>query len=226
MCNGAQRAGCERVYPLKSAESCAHDRMKIVSAEFIRSCLTPEQFPPGGIPEIAFVGRSNVGKSSVINSLLHRRDLAKVSRTPGKTRAVNLFQVSTSDPDLSTFYLVDLPGYGFAKVSRVTRAQWAPLLEAYLADRAPLLGVVLLVESRVVTDQDRQTLAWLRSIGHNPLVLATKADKLKPSERVRALRDTQRSLGLSEGEMLIPYSSVTGEGRDRVWGILKDWAKI
>jgi GTP-binding protein len=200
--------------------------MKIVSAEFIRSCLTPEQFPPGGIPEIAFAGRSNVGKSSVINSLLYRRDLAKVSRTPGKTRAVNLFQVSTSDLELSTFYLVDLPGYGFAKVSRVTRAQWAPLLEAYLADRAPLLGVVLLVESRVVTDQDRQTLAWLRSIGHNPLVLATKTDKLKPSERVRALRDTQRSLGLSEGEMLIPYSSVTGEGRDRVWGIFKDWAKI
>lgn len=199
--------------------------MKIVSAEFIRSCLTPEQFPPGDLAEIVVVGRSNVGKSSLINSLLHRRDLAKVSRTPGKTRAVNLFQVSTSDPDLSTFYLVDLPGYGFAKVSRDTRAQWAPLLDAYLTNRAPLLGVVLLVESRVVTDQDRQTLAWLRSIKHDPLVVATKADKLKPSERVRALRDTHGNLGLSEGEMLIPYSSVTGEGRDQVWGIFKDWAK-
>lgn len=199
--------------------------MKIVSAEFIRSCLTPEQFPRGEFGEIVVVGRSNVGKSSLINSLLHRRDLAKVSRTPGKTRAVNLFQVSTSDPDLSTFYLVDLPGYGFAKVSRVTRAQWAPLLDAYLADRTPLVGVVLLVESRVVTDQDRQTLAWLRSLGHNPLVVATKADKLKPSERVRTLRDTHRNLGLSEGEVLIPYSSVTGEGRDRVWGAFKDWAK-
>lgn len=200
--------------------------MKILSAEFIRSCLVPEQFPPGEIPEIAFVGRSNVGKSSLINSLLHRRDLAKVSRTPGKTRAVNLFLVSTSDPLLSKFYLVDLPGYGFAKVSRVTRAQWAPLLESYLADRAALRGLVLLIESRVVTDEDRHTLAWLRSIGHNPLVVATKADKLKPSERVRVLRDTHRNVGLSEEEMLIPYSSITGEGRDRVWGIFKDWAKI
>ena len=200
--------------------------MKILSAEFIRSCLVPEQFPPGEIPEIAFVGRSNVGKSSLINSLLHRRDLAKVSRTPGKTRAVNLFLVSTADPLLSRLYLVDLPGYGFAKVSRVTRAQWAPLLETYLADRAALRGLVLLIESRVVTDEDRNTLVWLRSIGHNPLVVATKADKLKPSERVRVLRESHRNLGLSEGEILIPYSSVTGEGRDRVWGMFKDWAKI
>lgn len=199
--------------------------MKVFAAEFIKSCVSPEQFPPGDLPEIAFVGRSNVGKSSLINSLLNRRDLAKVSRTPGKTRAVNLFLVSTSDPDLSQFYLVDLPGYGFAKVSKSIRAQWAPLIASYLTDRAPLLGVVLLVESRVVTDQDRQTIAWLRSIGRNPLVVATKADKLKPSERVRILRQVHLDLGLVEGEMLIPYSSVTGDGRDRVWGALRDLAK-
>jgi GTP-binding protein len=200
--------------------------MKILTAEFIRSCVAPEQFPPGDFREIAVVGRSNVGKSSLINSLLNRRDLAKVSRTPGKTRAVNLFRVATSDPDLAQFYLVDLPGYGFAKVSRSIRAEWEPLLEAYLTDRPPLLGVVLLVESRVVTDQDRQTLAWLRSVGHNPLVVATKADKLKPSERVRTLRQTHLDLGLIEGEMLIPYSAVTGDGRERVWGALRDLAKI
>lgn len=199
--------------------------MKIFAAEFIKSCVAPEQFPSGNLPEIAFVGRSNVGKSSLINSLLHRRDLAKVSRTPGKTRAVNWFLISTSDPDLSQFYLVDLPGYGFAKVSKSIRAQWAPLIESYLTGRASLLGVVLLVESRVVTDQDRQTIAWLRSIGRNPLVVATKADKLKPSERVRTLRQTHLDLGLLEGEMLIPYSSVTGDGRDRVWGALRDLAK-
>lgn len=199
--------------------------MKIFAAEFIKSCVSPEQFPSGDLPEIAFVGRSNVGKSSLINSLLNRRALAKISRTPGKTRAVNLFLVSTSDPDLSQFYLVDLPGYGFAKVSKSIRAQWAPLIESYLSGRASLLGVVLLVESRVVTDQDRQTIAWLRSIGRNPLVVATKADKLKPSERVRILRQTHLDLGLVEGEMLIPYSSVTGDGRDRVWGALRDLAK-
>ncbi|MDH5668582.1 MAG: ribosome biogenesis GTP-binding protein YihA/YsxC [Nitrospira sp.] len=199
--------------------------MKILSAEFIRSCVQPEQFPTGDLQEIAFVGRSNVGKSSLINSLLNRRDLAKVSRTPGKTRAVNAFVITTSDPDLRRFYLMDLPGYGFAKISRSARAQWGPLLESYLTGRASLLGVVLLVESRIVTEQDRQTLAWLRSIDQSPLVVATKADKMKPSERVRTLRQTRADLGLFEGEDLIPYSSMTGEGRDRVWGILRDWAR-
>lgn len=199
--------------------------MKIYSAEFIKSCLTPEQFPLDGLPEIAFVGRSNVGKSSLINSLLNRRELAKVSRAPGKTRAVNLFLISTSDPDLPRFYLVDLPGYGFAKVSRSIRAQWEPLIDAYLKDRTALLGVVLLVESRVVTDQDRQTIAWLRSIGRNPILVATKADKLKPGERVRILREIHLDLGLEEEEMLIPYSSVTGDGRNQVWTALRDLAK-
>lgn len=199
--------------------------MKIFSAEFIKSCVAPEHFPPGDLPEIAFVGRSNVGKSSLINSLLNRRDLAKVSRTPGKTRAVNLFLVSTSDSTLSQFYLVDLPGYGFAKVSKSQRAQWAPLIESYLSDRPPVLGVVLLVESRVVTDQDRQTLVWLRAVGHHPIVVATKADKLRPSERVRVLRQTHLELGLTEGEMLIPYSATTGDGRERLWGALRDLAK-
>ncbi len=199
--------------------------MKILKAEFIKSCVVPEQFPTGEYPEIAFVGRSNVGKSSLINSLLNRRELAKVSRTPGKTRAVNVFAVSTNDAGLSHFYLVDLPGYGFAKISKSIRAQWAPLIEEYFIKRASLFGVVLLVESRIVTDQDQQTLAWLRSIGHRTLVAATKVDKLKPSERVQTLRQTYAELGLTAEESLIPYSSTTGEGRDRLWGLLRDLAK-
>jgi len=137
---------------------------------------------------------------------------------------VNVFLVSTSDPDLSQFHLVDLPGYGFAKVSKSVRTQWGPLIEDYLVDRASLLGIVMLVDSRVVTDQDRQTIAWLRSIHRNPLVVATKVDKLKPSERVRTLRLTHRALGLVDGEMLIPYSSETGDGRDRLWGALREVA--
>ncbi len=198
--------------------------MKIFAAEFIKSCVSPEQFPSGNLHEVAFVGRSNVGKSSLINSLLNRRDLAKISRTPGKTRAVNVFLVSTSDPDLPQFHLVDLPGYGFAKVSKSVRTQWGPLMEDYLVDRASLLTVVMLVDSRVATDQDSQTLAWLRSIHRNPLIVATKVDKLKPGERVRTLNQTHRALGLAEGEMLIPYSSMTGDGRDRVWGAIRDVA--
>ncbi|NGZ01442.1 MAG: YihA family ribosome biogenesis GTP-binding protein [Nitrospira sp. WS238] len=196
--------------------------MKIFAAQFIKSCVSPEHFPSNEIIEIAFVGRSNVGKSSLINSLLNRRDLAKVSRTPGKTRAVNVFLISTSDPDLAQFHLVDLPGYGFAKVSKSLRIQWGPLMEDYLTDRVPLRGVVMLVDCRVVTEQDRQTIAWLRSIGRNPLVVATKVDKLKPSERVRTLKLTHRDLGLAQGETLIPYSSMTGDGREWVWGALRD----
>ncbi len=199
--------------------------MKILKAEFIKSCVAPEQFPNGEYPEVAFVGRSNVGKSSLINSLLNRRDLAKVSRTPGKTRAVNVFAVSTNDAGLAQFYLVDLPGYGFAKISKSVREQWAPLIEGYFINRASLFGVVLLVESRIVTEQDQQTLAWLRSIGYRPIVAATKVDKLKPSERVRTLRQTAAELGLATEENPIPYSSVTGEGRDRLWGLLRDLAK-
>jgi len=223
MCTEPESLG-RGLYPFTH---CSADRMtmKILGAEFIKSCVLPEHFPSGDYPEIAVVGRSNVGKSSLINSLLNRRDLAKVSRTPGKTRAVNIFLVSTTDTDLSTFYLVDLPGYGFAKISKSVRLQWGPLIEGYLTGRSSILGVVLLVESRVVTEQDQQTLAWLRSIGHNPLVVATKVDKLKPSERVRILRKTHTDLRLTEDERLIPYSSVTGDGRDRMWGILRDLAR-
>lgn len=196
--------------------------MKILKAEFIRSCVRPEHFPSDPIPEIAFVGRSNVGKSSLINSLLQRKCLAKVSRTPGKTRAVNLFSVTTDDPALSRFALADLPGYGYAKVSKTERSQWAPLIEQYLKGREQLCAVVMLVESRVLGSQDGQTLAWLRSIGCDPLVIATKVDKLKPSERVSALRRLKEGLCLEDGAGFMACSSVTGEGRERLWAALKE----
>ena len=196
--------------------------MRILNAEFIRSCAGPEHFPAGLVPEIAFVGRSNVGKSSLINSLLQRKGLAKVSRTPGKTRTVNLFSVVTDDPALSRFVLADLPGYGYAKVSKAERARWAPLIEQYLSGREQLRAVVLLVESRVLGAQDGDTIAWLRSIGCDPLVVATKVDKLKPSERVSALRRLREGLGVEDGTVFMVYSSVTGEGRERLWTALKD----
>ncbi len=195
--------------------------MKVLKAEFIRSCLTAEQLPAGAIPEIAFVGRSNVGKSSLINALLHRKGLAKVSRTPGKTRALNLFAVTTDDLAMSCLHIVDLPGYGYAKVSKTMRARWAPMIESYLANREQLRAVVLLIESRVPREQDGETVAWLTSIGRSPIVVATKADKVKPSERVAALRDLSNALGIDDREALIPFSSVTGEGRDRLWAALK-----
>jgi len=202
------------------------DTMKILTAEFIRSCVGPEQFPKGGVPEIAFVGRSNVGKSSLINSLLQRKSLAKVSRTPGKTRAVNVFSVVTGDAQLSRFVIVDLPGYGYAKVSKSIRAQWGPLLGAYLTGREEVRTVVLLVESRVPAARDRETIQWLVSIGHLPVVVATKVDKLKPSERVAGLRRLEAELGLDDRLPVIAYSSTTGEGRDRLWAVLKERTRI
>jgi len=193
--------------------------MKILAAEFIRSCVSPEQFPAEDLPEIAFVGRSNVGKSSLINSLLQRKGLAKVSKTPGKTRAVNWFSVSTDDASLRRFVLVDLPGYGYAKVSKRERASWAPLIERYLRRRNQLCAVVLLVESRVLGGQDRETLDWLTAVGCPPLVVATKVDKLNARERTAALRRLEEALPAPEGVMA--YSAVTGEGRDRLWQALK-----
>ena len=196
--------------------------MRILSAEFIRSCAGPEQFLKSDLPEVAFIGRSNVGKSSLINSLLQRKGLAKVSRTPGKTRLVNLFRITSDDPGLARFVVVDLPGYGYAKVSKALRAQWAPLVEQYLGGSEQLRVVVLLVESRVVSEQDRETIAWLLSIGRLPIVVATKVDKLKMSERVGTLRRLQEGLESVDGDAIIPYSSVTGEGRERLWAALKE----
>jgi GTP-binding protein len=195
--------------------------VKILSAEFIRSCLSVEQLPAGAIPEIAFAGRSNVGKSSLINALVQRKGLAKVSRTPGKTRALNLFAVRTDDLTMPRCHIVDLPGYGYAKVSKKVRAQWGPMVEGYLASREQLRAVVLLVESRVPREQDGETITWLTSIGRPPIVVATKADKLKTSERVGALRFLHDVLAIHDREALIPFSSVTGEGRDRLWAALK-----
>jgi GTP-binding protein len=195
--------------------------MRILTAEFIRSCAGPEQFLRGDLPEVAFIGRSNVGKSSLINSLLQRKGLAKVSRTPGKTRLVNLFRITSDDPGLAQFVVVDLPGYGYAKVSKELRTQWAPLIEQYLGGSEQLRAVVVLVESRVLSKQDHQTIAWLSSVGHPPIVVATKVDKLKMSERVGALRRLYAWLGMAEGDGIIPYSAVTGEGRERLWAVLK-----
>jgi GTP-binding protein len=153
---------------------------------------------------------------------LQRKGLAKVSRTPGKTRLVNLFRVTSDDPGLARFVVVDLPGYGYAKVSKAMRAQWAPLIEQYLDGSEQLRAVVVLVESRVVSEQDSQTIGWLSSVGRPPIVVATKVDKLKMSERISALRRLQEGLGLDGGDEVIPYSSVTGEGRDRLWAVLKE----
>lgn len=195
--------------------------MKILSAEFIKSCEKPEAFPRDGFPEVAFVGRSNVGKSSLLNSLLHRRKLAKVSRTPGKTCTANFFRLTAGDPLLKRFSWVDLPGYGYAKVAKSVQAQWGPMIEEYLSERPELMGVLLLVDARGVEGQDVTTFEWLRALGLRVVVVATKVDKLSRAERRGSLMAIRDSLNVPEGTELIPYSSITHEGRDELWRAIR-----
>ena len=195
--------------------------MKIVSAEFIRSCDGPEQFPRDDLPEVAFVGRSNVGKSSLINSLLNRKGLAKVSGTPGKTRTINFFRVTTTDPSARRFYVVDLPGYGYAKVAKSVRSHWRPMIERYLTDRQPLRGVLLLVDARGTEPHDGTTIQWLQQVWQQPVVVATRLDKLTRGARRASLVAIREALNLPAATALVPYSSVTHEGRDELWRVIR-----
>ena len=157
--------------------------MRIVGAEFTRSCVALEQFPPDRGVEFAIVGRSNVGKSSLINRLVQQKRLAHVSRTPGKTQAVNFFDLQTTDRALSPLRLVDLPGYGYARVSKALRAQWGPLIQRYLQERRSLACVLFLIDARGSEPTDVATFEWLRSLNLPVIVVITKIDKLKRGER-------------------------------------------
>jgi GTP-binding protein len=199
--------------------------MKVLSAEFVKSCESPEQFPRDRLPEIAFVGRSNVGKSSLINSLLGCKGLAKVSRTPGKTRILNFFRVMTADPLVKQFYLVDLPGYGYAKVAKSVRAHWGPMIEQYVKSRPTLRGVLLLVDPRRTDAPDAGTLAWLLGLGQRPVVVATKVDKLSRTDRRGHLETIRVGLDLGEDVPLVPYSSVSQEGRNELWQAIREIVK-
>lgn len=185
--------------------------MKIHTAEFVTSAPTLEQAPPDRQrPEVALVGRSNVGKSSFLNSVVGRHGLAKSSSTPGKTRLINYFLVDQS------WYLVDLPGYGYAKVSKTEQERWARSLEAYLERRQGLALVIQLVDARHgPQDSDLQMYGWLVSKREAPLVVLTKTDKLKRSQIAKAHRDSAAALGVPPADVVL-YSAETGHGRDEV----------
>jgi GTP-binding protein len=164
--------------------------------------------PASDLPEIAFSGRSNVGKSSLLNTLVRRKALARVSGTPGKTREINFFRVNDA------FHLVDLPGYGYARVSKAARDAWRPLIEGYLRTSKPLRGVVQLVDARhAPSADDLRMMDFLASLGVPTIVVATKVDKLSRSEREPTLAALAAQLGV-EDEQLIPFSARTREGRD------------
>lgn len=195
--------------------------MKITAAEFLKSCADLDQCPQDGLLELACVGRSNVGKSSLINTLLNRKGLAKVSRTPGKTRLLNYFRISTSDPMLRRFYLVDLPGYGYAKVAKTMREEWGSLINQYLANQGNLRGVLLLVDARVTQSQDEAAYQWLKGLGHRPIIVLTKMDKLNGNERRNCLAVLQERFQLLDGDPVIAHSSLTREGTDALWGAIR-----
>ena len=184
--------------------------MKIRKVSLYRTVYKPEDLPQTPYNEVAFVGRSNVGKSSLLNTLANNFKLAKVSSEPGKTRSVNFYLVNDS------FFLVDLPGYGFAKVPLSEQKRWRELIEGYLKDRDRLKGVFLLVDSRVgPTEKDLQMKEWLDFYGIPHVVVATKVDKLKKSERSRLERKI-RDVFKDETVKIVPFSSKTREGRDKL----------
>lgn len=166
--------------------------------------------PPAHLPEVAFAGRSNVGKSSLINRLVNRKKAARVSNTPGRTREINFFDVN------GQFVLADLPGYGYARISKEQRAAWRPLIEGYLRDNPMLRGIVLLLDARHrPSDDDLQMLDFLASVGTPTIIVATKIDKLKAAERAPRIEALSREAGV-ELDQLIPFSAVTAEGRDEL----------
>lgn len=191
--------------------------MTIRSSEFICAAVKPSQYPPEGIPEIAFTGRSNVGKSSLINLLLNRRKLAKVSSTPGKTRTINFYNINDS------FRIVDLPGYGYAKVSKSESEEWGRMMESYLSARPGLLKVVQLVDSRhAPTALDKQMYDYLRYYGLDGIVVATKADKLSKNELSKNLGVIRKELELLSSDRLIPVSVLKRTGNEELLAVMED----
>ena len=191
--------------------------MKILDARLAATAAGPPGFPREGVPEVAFLGRSNVGKSSLLNALAGRRALARTSSTPGKTRLVHFFEVTrdTTDRARRRVLLVDLPGYGWAKVAKSERAAWQKLIESYLEGRAPLRLAILLHDvRRDPTEDEHLLLAWLAERGVATLVAVTKCDKEKPMRRTARLREIAAAYA---GHALVATSAETKDGIDALW---------
>ena len=186
--------------------------MKVKTAEFMLGAAGVDQLPRDGLPEIAFAGRSNVGKSSLLNKLLGRKNLARTSGKPGKTRELNVYSINEK------LLFVDLPGYGFARVPKVMKEKWGRLVESYVEGREELAGIVHLVDARhVPTAQDVQMQEWIRHIGVRTLIAATKADKIPKGRRDTTLRTITSTLEVPDDTPVEFFSAVTGEGLRPVW---------
>lgn len=191
--------------------------MKINNSELETVAVKPAQYPPEGVAEIAFAGRSNVGKSSLLNLITGRKSLARVSGSPGKTRTINFYRCSArsdSGEEKYDFRIVDLPGYGFARISRSESEKWGAMMESYLEHREGLLKVVQLVDIRhKPSAQDVQMYDYLRYYGLDGIVVATKADKISNNERARNIKEIRKTLDMKKGDVVVPVSALkkTGE---------------
>ncbi len=190
--------------------------MNIHNVSLTVSAVRKNQYPKGGLPEFAFAGRSNVGKSSLINKILNRKSLARVSGTPGKTATINFYNID------DTIHLVDLPGYGYAVRSQAEIAKWGGMIEDYLKSREELKQTILLVDSRhKPTKDDLMMLDWIRQYHDQAIVIATKIDKLKRSEIEKNLELIWETLQLGEDDVLVPFSVKDDEGKFTVWDIIQ-----
>lgn len=190
--------------------------MNIHNASITVSAVSKKQYPTSGYKEFAFAGRSNVGKSSLINKLLNRKSLARVSGTPGKTTTINFYNID------DTIYLVDLPGYGYAQRSKSETEKWGKMMEDYLANREELVQTILLVDSRHKPTKDDVTMAdWIRHYHDRLIVIATKFDKLKKSEQEPNLELIWQTLDLGEDDILVPFSIKDDEGKVTVWDMIE-----
>lgn len=195
--------------------------IRVLQSEFLTTAMEPASYPAPGAPEIAFVGRSNVGKSSLINALTHRKKMVRVSNTPGRTRALNFFDVRLLDGRREErVRLCDLPGYGYAKVSKAERKSWEGIIETYLRTRESLAAVVQIVDAEVgPTPQDVETGAWLAAAGKPVVTVATKLDRVAKAKRKPALQAHAATLRLP-AELLLGVSSEDGAGLPALWAQL------
>ncbi|MEH7439866.1 ribosome biogenesis GTP-binding protein YihA/YsxC [Neobacillus drentensis] len=192
--------------------------MKVVSSDIVISAVKPEQYPETDLPEFALAGRSNVGKSSFINKMLNRKGLARISSKPGKTQTLNFYLIN------EILHFVDVPGYGYAKVSKTERAAWGRMIETYFTTREQLRAVVLIVDLRhPPTADDVMMYDFLKHYEIPCIVIATKADKIPKGKWQKHLKVTRETLALDKNDHMIVFSSETGEGKDKAWSLLQSY---
>ncbi|MCJ8013817.1 ribosome biogenesis GTP-binding protein YihA/YsxC [Paenibacillus sp. KQZ6P-2] len=195
--------------------------MKVTQAEFVISAVGPDQYPEDALPEIGLAGRSNVGKSSLINRMINRKNLARTSSTPGKTQHLNYYRINEE------LYFVDFPGYGYAKVSKTQRQVWGKMIEKYLLEREPLKLVLLIVDLRhPPTKDDEMMYDWLKHYDIPICVVATKADKIPKSRWQKHVKQMKECLALRKTDAFVMYSSETGLGKEELWAHIESIAGL